>query len=233
MKRFLLDTWDVSRREVQKHGYSAVLPVGSFDLGDLPRCPLCGRGVWAKVVLEAKKIKFTGKRIGDIAYGFSACYIVSNRFRLAWIEADLKGLTFSDTPVRCSFRKGAVFLSGTDEFFFAYPEPRIARLASEAGAVFGVFPRCKLCDSGEVISLERLAFEPVGLEDTDFCLPSCLTGWTLVSERFVELVYFRRLLNFQFIEGFIWDERRNLIRLRCLVQDEKGRFTRHECWSYQ
>jgi len=231
MKWFLIDGWDVARREAQKDGYSAVRAVGSRDLVDLPRCPLCGRRIWPKIVLEAEEIEFTGKRIGDIAYDFSSCYIVSGRFRSAWIAADLKGLTFSDAAVRSSFREGAVCLSGTDEFFFAYPEPRLARLAPEAGAVLGASPRCTLCNSAEVISLQTLAFEPVELEGTDCCLPSCLPGWTVVSDRFVQIVSFGRFLNFQFMEAFTEDQDRNLIRLRCLVQDQNGRFTRHERWT--
>lgn len=205
MDYFFLDSWDLPIREIETNGYSQVVKRGAWNLRPLPRCPDCGKDVWPRILKAPVSVEFTGDRIGDIAFGFAATLIVSERFHTLWKCSDLDGLVFSDEPVDARFKKMAVLDTPSREFFAAYPEPEFVRLSDQSGAQYSEEPRCSLCSVGVVQSVDRALFEGEGPQ-TDFFMPSSLPGWFVVSDRVRHFVEDKQLKNFQFVEGFSIDD---------------------------
>jgi hypothetical protein len=230
MRWFLLDSWDLAIREDAPNGYSLARTVGEYEYQHLQRCPICGRRIWPMVLARADSVEFTGKRVGDITYEFTPTLIVSERFRSVWAGGALGGLTFSDHTLSCRFKKSAVIVPPSKNFYFAYPDPRLTTFAPQAEAAYSAVPRCRICGSAHVRSLKSLAFEADRLEETDCCIPSCLPGWTLISDRAVKAISSAGLRNFQFVESFYRDQNNELVRIGCWVQNEDGSYTRHDSW---
>jgi len=171
-------------------------------------------------------MEFTGKRIGDVAFGIDPPLIVSERFMKAWREKDLLGLVFSPGPVEHKAKRGAAIEPEPPVFYAAYPEPELVCLAPEAGAEYGTRSDCPVCCSSEVLSLRRVLFA-ASHELPDLFMPSCLSGWLAVSDRAAALINARGFTNFQFVQSFRWTPERRLVREYAspaqIVSSEPGR----------
>jgi hypothetical protein len=211
MSWFLLDHTDTLERE-NLIGLSMYKGKGKRELEKLPNCPICRKQVFLHSVKEIDNISFTGLRIGDAAWEYGMGFVVSERFIRHWQKDQLIGLEFSSEPVTTEIRSKTVFLNGCKKFYLTFPAPRIARLDKSAGAIYSDQPKCSVCMSSEVQSLEKLVFEANTVDGVDCCMPSCLPGWVLVSDRFRLFIEKHRLINFFFMEGFMRETNRKLIR---------------------
>ncbi len=217
MTYFLLDTWDIRKRANQNDGFAYAEVNGSRTLSDLERCPICRKQVSPKKILEADQIVFHGNEIGDITYGLSSTFIVSGRFRESWLDSRLSGLTFTEHPLDC---RSPSLAKLSDRYFFAYPQSLVVNFCQDT-------PRkayCDVCGSSETNSLEQLNYQDSGCV-LDCLNPSCLPGWTLISESFFKLVSQNRFLNVSFMEGFKRESDRRLTRLSYHKQLYNGNYT--------
>lgn len=206
---FLLDSWNLSQREVG--GFSAVRRQGSWELEDAPACPGCARRVWLRAPRHPFAIEFPGERVGDIAYGLGATPIVSERFAETWRQKDLLGLLFSSGAVDFKKKRGSLVEPDPPIFYAAYPEPELVCLSPEAGTELGAISDCSMCCSSEVLALRKVRFM-AGQALPDFFMPSCLSGWFAISERAAALIEANGFTNFRFVKSFRWTRERRLIR---------------------
>ena len=225
----LLDDKDCLERELAG-GHSMFERKGRRELEDRPRCPICPRFAFPKAVVYLEKIRFIGPRVGDAAYD-TGHMVVSRRFRELWGNSDLAGLEFSPEPIPFTGKRKATYTDPSREYFLAIPEPRVTQFVDTAEAVYTRQPPCQVCSASEVNRLSKLAFQPATLDATDFCLPSCLPGWRLVSSRFREFIETHRLMNFYFMEAFQRLEDRRLIRSGYWWQRSDGSHERFDVIS--
>jgi hypothetical protein len=225
----LIDDNDCLERELIG-GFSMFERKGARKLEDRPRCPLCMRPAFSKAVISIDKVKFTGTRIGDVAYDVGGHFIVSKRFLALWHESKLTGLNFSPKPIPFTHKKNSTFTDPQKEFFLAIPEPRITQFLDSAEAIYTRKPPCRVCASSEVKSIRHLYFQTDTLCGIDCCLPSCLPGWVLINSRFRYFIEKHHLMNFTFLEGFQRLENRTLTRKGYWWQHSNGQFERFsEC----
>lgn len=201
-------------------GFSLVEPKGKRKLEERPRCSFCRRQVWMHSVAWQEKYKFSGRRIGDASFELGVDFLVSNRFKTAWEDDGMKGITFSDSPLNTIAKSKSQFDSSKQEYFKVFPEPIFARFQDEAKVVYREEPSCSVCMSSEVVELKEVIF------DTDFdldcCLVSCLPGWTVVSDRFFSFIEKHGFTNFFLMKGFTRKEDRSLLRHTFMVPVNKG-----------
>ena len=202
MNYYLIDCWNALTREIEPDGFSAVRAVHPRELEALPRCPGCGNDVWLRATKYPFAVEFSGSRVGDIAFHLGSTLVLSDRFRRAWMEEHFVGLLFSDAPLQTHFLMGASTIRADERFFAAYPEPELSPLAKSAGAKYESHPTCSTCGVDVVESLEKIEFSPQSAPQSDFFLPSPLSGWYGVSERAFDLIRKRRFQNFRFLRGF-------------------------------
>ncbi|MBK1857700.1 hypothetical protein [Cerasicoccus arenae] len=199
MRYFFLDTWDVRKRAGQTDGFAYAQIVGDRTLSDLERCPMCRKQISAKRVLAADNLEFRGGAFGDVAFGLSSTFVVSEKFRESWRKSLLDGLTFGDQPLKLSSR-----------YFFAYPQTLTVNFINSPPS--SVPQSCEVCGGSEATQMDDLN-DLECLHDLDCINPSCMPGWTLINQRFVDFICENSFLNFSFMEGFRREPNRQLTRL--------------------
>ena len=206
---YLLDSWDLARREVG--GYSKAIRSGPWSLGDLLHCPSCGCPVWPRSLRAPFSVRFSGGRVGDVAFGFAATLIVSETCIGLFRRHDLLGALFSPSPISWKAKKGAVIEAVPPRYYACFPEPEFACLAPAARAEIASPISCTTCCTAEVLSLRAVAFDSTH-DLPDLFMPSSLPGWFAVSDRAAKLISSSGLTNFRFVTAFRRSEGRQLIR---------------------
>lgn len=166
------------------------IPLPGFNVGPADQCPTCGRFLGLMPLLSPIRLELCvwGNRWADIALGNGNDLLISTRFRKAFDEASLIGLS--------NFRSAEVVVRAHKANIAApMPEYQLAQIARSRAAIDELAsdlvrdgddccPNCRL--GGGVRRLRRIVLEAGTWSGEDIFSARGLPGIYLVTERFRE-----------------------------------------------
>lgn len=178
--------------------------------GEPAMCPVCKEGfISMKPWLPPRRalIRVWGKELGDVAFGPGNELLVSEYFRLAWIEHGLRGLDVFE-PVEVVRLTPARLARAAPSFHCILPKLGTTSLDFSRSTIErSGEPDCLFCGKGSVKNAIHgvvIAEETWGGED--IFRPLGLVGSVIVTSRFREMVAAKSLKNFGLVpvERYTW-----------------------------
>jgi hypothetical protein len=160
----------------------------SCILGDAIYCSTCNKPLTSKEWLPPFKaeIELWGKGFGDIAFGSGENLLVSEVFKSAFLESDLRGISeFAPVEiVKISHRKK----SHPPAYFCINVNYSSAAIDWKAsGFEYDNLPTCNVCRSGGIKRIKRVIIENGTWSGEDIFIARGLPGTFIVSEGFYEM----------------------------------------------
>ncbi len=168
--------------------------------GRADHCPVCGGPTNLKAWLPPFQVEmeFWASKHGDIAY-FSEELLVSERFKMLFVDQDLTGLSF--------LGRAEILLVSPPDMSSGMPNYYVAKVA-RGGALFDyiaseaendgeVCPACRL--SVDLLRYRRICLEPGSWSGSDVFYAVGLPGQIIVSQRFKAFCEHHRISNTLFV----------------------------------
>jgi len=154
-----------------------------------PVCEDCGEPLGPLIRLPPYHYQVKSGPLGDLITD-GMVFAVSERFRDSYRDSSLRGLSFSDEPVR---------LNATVSCFMASPiRTRTLLDEPKSGLVANAVRGCDRCRVLALRKLDRLILQESTWTGDDVFMMGCIST-TLVTETFVEFVRTKDFTNFHFI----------------------------------
>jgi hypothetical protein len=179
--------------------------VDSPNRGEAPRCPVCGGYVGMIPVMPpiSAELGLWGRSYGDFAFGPILEFLVSERFKDAFLGAGLSGLpTFAPVRVvKTAFRRGRV-KDPAPNYFLVLPIRSPAAIDIRAsGMEHDRRVTCQTCRLGLLRRYQRIVVEDGTWSGEDIFFARGLPGTILTSERFKTLCDRHAFTNCELIEA--------------------------------
>lgn len=176
-----------------------------YNTGTAKVCAGCGRFISLLEWLPPYDINVSKKKVGDFIFGTYAGFIVSDNFRLKFLNDNLKGLS-SFKEVNLYYRNKIFF-----EEKLYYPE--IVLINAFVDLQLMEFQRKNLCDVCQIgdsiyIRINGISFlKPENIKEDLFFTTSLGQATIIVSERFKDFAEKNEFSNLKFIEAakYKWD----------------------------
>ena len=153
--------------------------------GDAPYCPQCLKPVGSLAWLPPYRalIELHGEDFGDVAFGPGNNLLVSERFRLGFTQARLRGISEFDpveiVEVKPKNRAAPAYTHITVRYGCARVDLSLSGIVRKEG------PVCPSCNTGGIINgISGVFLESGTWTEEDIFLAWGLPGLILVSERF-------------------------------------------------
>jgi len=165
--------------------------------GTAPECDQCGRRLGALRWEAPHQVKLQGERAGDICCGTGDEFLVSDKFRIAWSQEQLGGLSISENPVRSDLLKRARSVDCI--YHVATPKHSFTLLDAEAsGLVVHSNVGCTKCGVAQRARLDRVRVDIDSWDGAQIFHPTGLYGVLLATAQVKSFVEEAGFSNFQF-----------------------------------
>jgi hypothetical protein len=165
-------------------------PMKPDRTGDAPRCPECDKCVGMLVWLPPYRATVVASfsKLGDIADGPGDSMLVSERFRRAWEERQLKGIKEFAPLERLRIRPARLAKPGIVYYRIA-PEPFGAAIDFEHSKFkYGGIITCSKCKRmPHMNGVIGFTIDQASWTGEDIFRPWGLTGWVIVTDRVRQL----------------------------------------------
>jgi len=168
------------------------------ERGKSVECKMCGRRLGALSWKEPHRAKLIGEKPGDICCGTGDEFLVSDRFRTAWLDSGLTGLEIFRTAAHLSLPVGV--LENDFKYYVARPKYSYVHLdADSSGLVVHSDVGCNTCKVCRRTRLDRVRIAGDTWDGTHIFYPTGLYGVLLVTEDVKRFVEVGDLSNFCFL----------------------------------
>ncbi len=164
-------------------------PINTATASEAPRCPVCGEYIGMLQLLPPIQVELElwGRRVGDLAFGPGNQFLISERFKDAFLHARLTGLP-SSIPVkvvRVKSRKRVT--EPVPRYFAVLPARSRAAIDDRASGMVKEAPwTCEECRIEFIIRFKRIVLEEGTWSGEDLFFARGLPGTMITSERFKE-----------------------------------------------
>lgn len=178
-------------------------------LGDARQCPNCGLFVSSLQWLPPyyAEVVARGRAFGDVAFEAVDSLLVSNRFRMAWLDAHLVGID-EFSPIDRIRVRPARLKKNVPTYFYIAPRLFDVQIDLDHSLIEYSGPvTCFKCKGGGLESIRGFSLDLSTWQGEDMFLAWGLPGVTIVSDRVRELRDNHGLTNVNLIptENYFWD----------------------------
>lgn len=178
-------------------------------VGEARRCPNCDMFVSSLPWLPPHhaEVLTRGREFGDIAYAAGHSLLVSDRFRRAWVDAQLVGIDVFDPIQRIRVRPARLKKKAPTYFHIA-PQLFDAQIDLEHSRIeYNGLISCDKCKGADVGTARGFAIDEKTWRGEDIFMVWGIYGRIVVSDRVRELRDKHGLTNVNLtpIEDYLWD----------------------------
>lgn len=189
--------------------YTVAYSMAPEVVGEAQRCPNCNEVVSSLPWLPPHyaEVVARGREFGDIAFAAGQSLLVSDRFRRAWLDAQLVGIDVFDPIERIRVRP-ARLKKRAPTYFHMAPQLFNVQVDLERSLIEYDQPiTCIKCKSGGVDSIRGFALDETTWHGEDIFRAWGMPGVIIVSDRVRELRDKHGLTNVNLtpIEDYLWD----------------------------
>ena len=183
-------------------------PIHIGESTDRQRCPVCGKGVGKLPWLPPFRatLRAYGKQLGDVAFD-GMDILVSETFRLAWIEAQLKGIDTFHPLERIRVRPARLGKK-TPTYYYVKSQHFGTRVDLTRSLIEYDRPfTCMTCMEAGVDSIRGFAIDESSWTGEDLFIAWGMPGTLIVTDRVRQLRddYDLKNVTLTPIEKFFWD----------------------------
>lgn len=189
--------------------YDPMDPVHLGQGSDRQKCPRCGEEMGSSLPWlppYRASIRAYGKQLGDVAF-FGMSILVSEKFRQAWTEAQLKGIDAFHPLERLRVRPARLGRK-TPTYFYVNPQRFGARVDLSRSLIEYDRPfSCTTCMEAGVDSIRGFAIDEASWTGEDLFIAWGMPGSNIVTERVRQLRddYDLKNVTLTPIEKVFWD----------------------------
>jgi hypothetical protein len=203
MRFFVLDSVVGSTHETDS------LDLAPVHVGEVPLCPVCGEIAAMLPWLPPYRatVRAFGRALGDVAFASGSSLLVSDRFRRAWEEAGLRGISEFTPLERIRIRPPRLANSKMSYFHIALKLWGTQVDLDRSLIEYDRPVTCHKCKSGDADGVRGFSIDEASWTGEDIFYPWGLSGIRVVTDRVRQLRDDHGLTNVNLTptEEYFWD----------------------------